>query len=96
MVVGVLSPVVISMLTQSKWSARTKSLVALAFYVVAAAVTAYFSGVFNTSGIVTAIMVVFLSGHAAFSAGWKPTGAIAKVEAATSIPARSTGGRHRA
>lgn len=94
-IVGILSPAVISSLTQAKWSARTKALVALSFYVAAAAVTAYFSGMFNTTGIVTAIMIVFIFGHTSFKAGWKPTGAADKIEAATSISSSSTA-RHRA
>lgn len=90
--VGFFSPPVISVIQQSRWSARTQSLVAFAFYLIVATVTAWLQGIFTPTGIVVAVLVVFISAGNAYKALWKPTGVSDAIEAATSPTAEA--GRH--
>jgi hypothetical protein len=92
--VGFFAPPVISIIQQSKWSARTQSLVALAFYVAVAAVGAYLAGNFDAGNLVRSALLVFLMGSAAYKAVWKPTGVSPAIEAATSP--KPADGRHEA
>lgn len=90
--VGVFSPPVISLIQQSRWSARRKSLVAFGFYLVVAAVTAYVLGLFNTGDFFRLALLIFLAGGASYQTLWKPTGLSPAIESATSQRA----GRHEA
>lgn len=94
MAVGFFSPLVVAVIQQSRWSARRQSVVAFVFYVVVAAVTVYLNGVFTTVGLVTAILIVFVTASTAYKNLWKPTGAAPAIEAAT--PAGKKQGRHEA
>jgi hypothetical protein len=90
--VGFFSPPFVSLIQQRKWSARTKSLVAFVFYVVVAAIAAYFSGLFNIGDIGRLGLLIFLSAAASYNALWKPTGVSPAIEKATSVEE----GEHRA
>lgn len=90
--VGFFSPPVISIIQQSRWSARTKSLVAFGFYLVVAAVTAYVLGLFNTTDFFRLALLIFLAGGASYQTLWKPTGVSPAIQSATS----SSDGKHEA
>lgn len=91
--VGFFSPLVIAVIQQSGWSARRQSVVAFAFYVAVAAVTAWLNGIFNTAGLVTSLLVVFVTGATAYKNLWKPTGVAPAIEAKTPLTKQ---GRHEA
>lgn len=95
MAVGFFSPLVISVIQQSRWSARRQSVVAFVFYVIVAAVTAWLNGIFTTVGIVTAVLVVFVIASTAYRALWKPVGVAPAIEAVTS-PVPAADGKHEA
>ena len=82
---GIFSPPVISVIQQSKWSARRQSIVALLFYVVVAAVSVWLNGVFSPSNLFVAVVIVFLVGSASYRAGWKPTGVAPAIEQKTNV-----------
>lgn len=92
LVVGFISPPVVAVLQQARWSARTRSLVAFAFYLVIGFVGAALSGVFTTVGITTAVLVVFVTAANSYRELWKKSGVTDTIEAATT-PKR---GRHEA
>lgn len=82
--VGFFSPPVISTIQQSRWSARTQSLVAFAFYLVVAAVTAYVLGLFTALDIPRLALLIFLAAGSSYKTLWKPTGISPAIEAVTS------------
>ena len=82
--VGFFSPPVISLIQQRTWSTRTKSLVAFAFYLVTAAVAAYFAGLFTLPDIGRIALLIFLAAATSYQALWRPTGVSPAIEKATS------------
>lgn len=84
--VGFFSPPVVSVIQQSRWSARIQSLVAFGFYLVVAAVTAYFAGLFTPGDIARLALLVFLMAATSYKALWKPTGVSPAIEAKTNLP----------
>lgn len=89
--VGFFSPLAIAVIQQSGWSPRRQSIVAFLFYVAVAAVTAWLSGIFNTAGIIIAILVIFVTAGNSYKLLWKPTGVAPAIQSATSKQ-----GRHEA
>jgi hypothetical protein len=83
--VGFFSPPVISVIQQSRWSERTQSLVAFGFYLVVAAVTAYFAGLFTTGDIARLALLIFLAAGTSYKTLWKPTGISPAIEKATPV-----------
>lgn len=81
---GFFSPPVISTIQQSRWSARTQSLVAFGFYLVVAVMTAYVLGLFNTLDILRLALLIFLAAGSSYKTLWKPTGISPAIEAVTS------------
>ncbi|WGM21876.1 hypothetical protein QEH68_06795 [Paenarthrobacter sp. OM7] len=94
MAVGFFSPPVISVIQQTRWSARRQSIVAFLFYVVVATVTAYLMGIFTNVGIVVSILVIFITAGNSYKLLWKPTGVAPAIEAATPIGDKQ--GKHEA
>jgi hypothetical protein len=82
--VGFITPPVISVLTEQKWSTRTKSLVAFVFYLLIAAVAAYFAGLWTIADVGRLWLLIFLSASTSYRNFWKPTGVSPAIEAATS------------
>ena len=93
--VGFFSPPVISVIQQSPWSQRRKSLVAFSFYLVVAAVTAYVLGLFAIGDFFRLALLIFLAAGTSYKTLWKPTGVSPAIEAATS-PRAATDGKHEA
>lgn len=90
--VGFFSPLVIAVIQQTRWSPRRQAIVAFAFYVVVAAVTAWLQGIFTAFGIVTAFLVIFVTAATAYRNLWKPTGIAPAIESATPIADKSLHG----
>lgn len=84
LVVGFVTPPVVSLLQQQTWSARTKALVAFAFYLLIAAITAYFAGLFTLPDVGRLWLLIFLSASTSYRNFWKPTGVSPAIEKATS------------
>lgn len=84
MLTGFFSPLAIAVIQQSRWSPRTQSLVAFGFYLAVATVTAWLQGIFTTTGVIVAVLVVFISAGNSYKLLWQPTGVTAAIEAATS------------
>lgn len=82
--VGFFSPLAIAVIEQSRWPVRLQSLVAFAFYLVVATVTAYLQGIFTATGWVVAVLVVFISAGNAYKLLWQPTGVTDAIREATS------------
>jgi hypothetical protein len=83
---GFLSPPVISIIQQTRWSERTQSLVAFGFYLVTAAVTVWLSGDLNGGDYVRTALLIFIAGSTSYKAFWKPTGISPAIEAVTPPP----------
>jgi hypothetical protein len=94
MAVGFFSPLVIAVIQQSRWSPRRQAIVAFLFYVAVATVTAYLMGIFNTAGIIVAVLVIFITAGNSYKLLWKPTGVAPAIQSAT--PIGSNQGRHEA
>lgn len=82
--VGFFSPPIISAIQQARWSPRIRSLVAFAFYLFVAAVTAWIAGLFNAADVVRLALLIFLAAATSYKALWKPTGVSPAIERATS------------
>lgn len=82
--VGFLSPLVLSVIQQSKWSTRTQSIVAFAFCFAVALVATLFQGTFDLGDLARTFLLVFLASSVAYKSFWKPTGVSPAIEAATS------------
>jgi len=84
-IVGFFSPIVLSVIQQPKWSERVQSIVAFVYSLIAGAITAYFSGAFDSvANAVTAILLVLVATIAFYKGFWKPTGVSPAIEGATS------------
>jgi hypothetical protein len=84
LVVGFITPPIISVIQENKWSARTKALVAFAFYLMIAAVAAWFAGLWTVPDVGRLWLLIFLSASTSYRNFWKPTGISPAIENATS------------
>lgn len=82
--IGFVTPPVVAVMQEQKWSARTKAIVAFAFYLLIATATAYFTGLFTAPDIGRLWLLIFLSASTSYRNFWKPTGVAPAIEAATS------------
>lgn len=94
--VGFITPPVVSVLNEQKWSARTKSLVAFGFYLILAAVAAYFAGMFTVGDVGRLWLLIFLSASTSYRNLWKPTGISPAIEKRTSMATEGRAPAHRA
>ena len=85
LLVGALIPPVTSIVQQPAWSKATRQGVAVVVSVVFGALTAAAAGdISDPSQVVPTIVAVLLSAEATYQKVWKPSGATAKIEKATS------------
>jgi hypothetical protein len=85
MVVSFVLPPVISVIQQTRWSARVQSVVAFVVYLIVAAVWALLNGIFTAASFVVAALVVFVIAGNSYKLLWKPTGIASAIEAATPL-----------
>lgn len=90
MVVSFVLPPVISIIQQTRWSARLQSVVAFLVYLVVAAVWALLNGIFSAASFVVAALVVFVIAGNSYKLLWKPTGVAPAIEAATPLAGKDT------
>lgn len=85
LILGVLTPLAVSLIQQPRWSQAVRAIVHVIASVVVGAVTVLANGqIGDGSTWLTTIAVVFVSSSAAYGFLWKPTGVSPKIEAATS------------
>lgn len=85
LIVGFLSPLLIAVVQQPRWSNRFRVLVTVVWSAVAGAGTAYFAGEFSGRGVVSAGLVVCVTAIATYSNLWKPSRIAPMIEAKTTV-----------
>lgn len=83
-VVALFSPIVISLITQPRWSAKVKTGIMLGYSLIVGVLTAYLSGQFDGVDILGAILTTILVTATSYQTIFKPSGISQKVEAVTS------------
>lgn len=86
---GTVLPLVISLIVRSRWSARTKSVVAAGVCFAGAAAVCWQAGVVEPTDILGAFVVVLTVTKALYDGFWRPTGIAPAIERATDVRARS-------
>lgn len=84
LLVGILSPLLISVIQQPGWRRPLRAIVGLIMCVLIALGTAYFNGDFHERGIVSSLLLIFLAAMTAYRNLWRPTGIAPAIETATS------------
>lgn len=82
--VGFFSPPIISIIQQARWTPRTRSLVAFAFYLVVAAGTVFLSGALTGGDYIKVALVIFVLASVSYQHIWRPTGISPAIESVTS------------
>lgn len=82
-IVGFLSPLIISLVQQPSWSNMARSLVTFGYSIVVGAVTAYLNGALEGRSLVSTILLVMVTAIASYQGFWKDAGA-RRIEQATS------------
>lgn len=85
LVVGFVSPIILSIIVQPGWSSRAQAVVAFIWSLIAGGMTAYFGGALNTQDVVSCVLIVLVSAISFYKGFWKPTGIAPVVENATAI-----------
>jgi VIT1/CCC1 family predicted Fe2+/Mn2+ transporter len=83
--VGALLPILIGVIKQSGWTARTQSVVAFAACAVAALITAWIEGNINVHDLAAAFAYVYGAAIVTYHGLWKPTGADHAVTTRTDV-----------
>jgi hypothetical protein len=83
--VGIVMPLVVSVINQEHWSSQLKGVVALLVSFVAAAVTTWAEGGLHGHSLASSFLIVFGATIATYRVFWKPTGISDKVETATTV-----------
>jgi len=83
--VGLVMPLVVSVINQEHWSSELKGVVALVISFVAAGVTTWVNGGLHGHSLASSFLIVFGATIATYRVFWKPTGISDKVESATTV-----------
>lgn len=84
LIVGFLSPLVISVLEQSVWTDRVRAFVAFLFCALVAIPTAYFAGDLQGKDYVTAGLLILVTAISTYRNFWRPSRIAPAIERATS------------
>lgn len=84
LIVGFLSPIVISLIQQPRWSDGVRAFVAFIFCAVAGIPTAYFAGDLEGKDYVTSGLLILVTAITSYRNFWKPTAIAPSIEASTS------------
>lgn len=85
LILGVLSPLLISVVQQPRWSDSVRAFLTLVFSVVIGVVTVLANGgLEDVSGVLGIIALVLVAANTAYRNFWKPTGIAPGIEQATS------------
>lgn len=85
LLVGFFLPPVLSIIQQSNWSARLRSIVAFAACLLAGAGVAYFQGDLTGKRFVSGALIVMVTALATYRNFWKPTGVAPAIETKTNV-----------
>ncbi len=85
LIVGFALPPVLSVVLQSDWSARLKSVVAFLACALAGAGTAYLQGDLTGERFVEAGLVILVTAIATYKGFWRPTGVSPAIETKTNV-----------
>ena len=86
-VVGFVTPLIVSVLQQPNLSKRQRTIVAIAASVVLGGGTAYATGLFaDTSSLLTILVVLYTASETFYQKLWKQTGITESIEAKTTLP----------
>jgi hypothetical protein len=96
LIAGVLTPILVSLVQQPRWSEGLRAIVALAVAVVVGVLTVLANGGFaDASGSLGVIALVLVASNTAYKTFWKPTGVSPAIEAKTSPGNQPVAGRRR-
>lgn len=90
LILGVIAPLLISVVQQPKFTGATRSVIAVAAAAVIGVLTVLSTGDFDPSNLLTTFAVTLVASHAAYESFYKPTGLADVVEFKTST-AKSRG-----
>lgn len=94
LILGLLTPLVTSVVQQPHWSSRVRVLVALLAAVVVGSVTVLSNGTLNTADWFTTVGLVLVAAQTAYQTIYKPAGIAKVIELSTSPAARRRARRH--
>jgi VIT1/CCC1 family predicted Fe2+/Mn2+ transporter len=83
--VGIVMPLVVSVVNQAHWKPQAKALVALLVSVLASFVTSWIAGDLNGKSFATSFLIVLGTTLTTYRVFWKPSGISDSVETATTI-----------
>jgi len=83
-VVGFFMPILLAIVQQPGWSDPVRSIVMFVASIIAGAGTVYFEGKWDTTNLVTTILLVMVTAIATYKGLWKTTTIAPKIERATS------------
>jgi hypothetical protein len=83
--VGLVMPLVVSVINQEHWSSPVKGFVAVLVSLVASLVTTWANGGLHGHSLASSFLVIFGATLATYRIFWKPTGISDKVETATTV-----------
>jgi hypothetical protein len=90
LILGVLTPLLVSVVQQPKWSQQVRAVVAAVAAIVVGLLTVLANGGFNdASGVLGIVALVLVASNTAYKTLWKPMGVAPMIEAKT-----SPGGAH--
>jgi hypothetical protein len=81
--IGLVMPLVVSVINQEHWSSPVKGLVAVLVSLVASVVTTWAQGGLHSHSLASSFLIIFGATLATYRVFWKPTGISDKVETAT-------------
>lgn len=84
LIVGFVTPLIVSVINQPSWSPMLKSAIAFVVAAVLGAVTAYFKGNFDGQTVLSSILLVIVTAIATYQGFWKPTTIAPRLEHVTS------------
>jgi len=89
LIVGFIAPVLVSVVQQPRWSARTRVTVVVLSSILLGAGTAAVTGEMTGRTLVSSILVVLVTAIATYQSIWKASGIAAAIESATSPTSRA-------
>lgn len=96
LIAGVLTPILVSLVQQPRWSQSLRAIVALVVAVIVGVLTVLANGGFaDASGSLGIIALVLVASNTAYKTFWKPTGVAPVIEDKTSPGNQPVVGRRR-
>lgn len=90
LLVGALTPLVVAVVQQPKWTSRARAIVAVISSIVLGTGTAFFNGTLTGTTIAASVGTVLVTALTTYRNLWVPTGLVPAIEAATSPTTQPT------